>query len=118
MNKITCSRLFIFAGLFLAVIIFDLLKFLAAGKPTIVNWDITWPTIVHPIWVSLAICSMFAAAFFPRAQNVVLVIYLLIFIASLANVYLAFTTVLSYWCMIFNLVLVSVFYFAQPPSKV
>jgi hypothetical protein len=32
-------------------------------------------------------------------------------------VYLAFTSILSYWCMIFNLVLVSVFYFAQPASN-
>lgn len=71
--KCTVSyRLLLFASLFLAVIIFDLFKFLLAGEPTIVNWEITWPLIVHPIWVLIAATMLFAASFIPSMQRVAL----------------------------------------------
>jgi len=118
MKKLSNPRLFVFAGLFFATIVFDFLKFLTLGKPTIVNWDPTWPTIVHPLWVLTAISFMVASVFFPRVQKIAFVLYLIIFLASLANVYLSFTTILSYWCMIFNLVLVSVFFFTETKGVV
>jgi len=117
MKKIPNPRLFLFGSLFLAVIVFDFIKVLVVGKPTIVNWDASWPTIVHPLWVLTAITVIFVSALFPRVQQVAFFVYLIIFLASLLNVYLSFTEVLSYWCMIFNLVLVSVFFFSQAQAK-
>lgn len=111
------KRLLLFVGLFSATIAFDLVKYLVAGKPTLVNWDPVWPTLVHPIWVLTAVAFMFASVFYPKVQKTAFFIYLIIFLASLANVYLAFTTILSYWCMIFNLVLVAIFFLATPREK-
>lgn len=117
MKKIPNPRLFLFGSLFLAVIVFDFIKVVVIGKPTIVNWDTGWPAVVHPLWVLTAITVIFVSALFPRVQKVAFFAYLTIFLASLLNVYLSFTEVLSYWCMIFNLVLVSVFFFSQAPAK-
>jgi hypothetical protein len=115
MKRIPNQKLFLFASLFLVTILLDLLKYVTFGKPTIVNWDPIWPSIVHPLWVLTAVALMYGSVFFKRVQTVAFCIYLVIFVASLANVYLNFTTILSYWCMIFNLVLVSVFFFAERP---
>ena len=107
--RIAHTRVCVFAVLFAAFVVLDGIKFLIAGKPTIVDWE----TFVHPAWVIVAGITLLVAAFYPSAQRAAFWVYLLVFIASYVNVYLAFTEVLTYFCMIFNLVLTAVFFFAQ-----
>lgn len=109
MNIQVHRPLFFFAALFGASVVLDALKFVAFGKPTLINWE----SFVHPAWVVLAGIALFLAAYSNRVRQAALYIYLVIFAASYLNVYLGFTEVLTYWCMIFNLVLTAVFFFTQ-----
>ena len=103
------KKLFWFATVFVTLIVLDGAKFLIAGKPTVVNWE----SFVHPAWVILAVIVLLASAFYKPLQRLAFWAYLLVFAASYLNIYLAFTEVLTYFCMIFNLVLTTVFFFAD-----
>lgn len=107
------KQLFLFASVFAMAILADAIKFLALGKPTVVNWE----TFVHPAWVITAGIILFLAAYFPRIGRVAFWVYFAVFLASYLNIYLSFTETLTYFCMIFNLVIVSVFFFSNQTQK-
>ena len=106
--SISKNRLLIFASIFALAIIIDAIKFLIDGKPTVVNWE----TFVHPAWVITASIVLFLSVFFPLVKRAAFWVYFAIFLASYLNIYLSFTETLTYFCMIFNLVLTSVFFFS------
>lgn len=108
------KRLLIFALIFAAAISVDAIKFLAVGKPTVVNWE----SFVHPAWVITASIVLFLAVYFPSTGRVAFWVYFIIFFAAYINVYLSFSETLTYFCMIFNLVLTSVYFFSNQKQKV
>ncbi len=104
------KRLEIFGKLFFLVAAFDLLKSIVLGGATIVNWH----SFVHAGWVTVAILMIFAAAKFEARffRRLLFVMYFLVFLTALLNQYLFFSDILNYNCMLFNLVLTAVFFFA------
>lgn len=90
----------IIAEVVLVMVILDLVKFLTVGGVTIVNWH----SSIHPSWVVLAIILLFIGA--KRndhgLSSALFWLYAIIFFASYVNQYFAFTSVLTYNCMLFN----------------
>lgn len=105
-------NLFFFAALFSAAVALDGVKFLAIGKPTVIDWE----SFVHPLWVVIAAVVLLSASFSRLVQRIAFWVYLTIFAASYINVYIAFTEVLTYFCMLFNLVLTALFFFVTRTS--
>ena len=101
------KRLLFFASIFAVAIVVDLIKFLIFGKPTSINWE----SFVHPVWVIGTIIVLFLSIYIPPIRRVAFWFYLIIFALSYINIYFIFTDILTYFCMIFNLVLTSVYFF-------
>lgn len=103
-------KLKIYAVLFSVFVVFDAGVFLASEEVNIINWR----SFVHSGWVILAAAIMLATAFLKHKflKYFGLVIYLIIFILSLINQFIPFNDVLNYYCMLFNLGLFSIYYFA------
>lgn len=107
------NRLLLFALLFAGAITLDLIKFLIAGKPTVVNWE----SFIHPFWVVTAGVVLLLSVYLPLVRKIAFWVYLTIFVVAYLNIYLSFSESLTYFCMIFNLVLTSVFFFSQPSAR-
>lgn len=103
------TRLFIFGILFAAALAFDFLKYQFIGGDTIANW---WEW-AHTVWVVFAPVSIFLAVFIPSLRNVFLILYTAVFAAALFNIYYPFSDILTYNCMLFNLVLATAYFFAR-----
>lgn len=101
--------------LFAAVIGLDLLKFFALPGPTLVNWS----SPPHWIWVLAALALLFAAAKFESRTllRFNIAMYSSVALLAAANHYYPFSTVLTYNCFLFNLILVSVNFFSLRDNK-
>src|SRR3989344_3947404 len=102
------KKLAIYATLLGAVVLFDWLKFAYVGGPNIINWN----SVVHPAWVGFAFLALLISAAFWRSWIFygALLLYFAVFSASLLNQYLHFSETLTYNCMLWNLVFVTMFY--------
>jgi hypothetical protein len=91
------------------LVVFDAAKFLIVGGATIINWR----SFIHPFWVILAAGLYFVGARVNKKWfwNALLALYSTIFILALVNQYVPFTEVLSYNCMLFNLMFVPLYLF-------
>ena len=107
------KRLLFFASIFAVATAVDLIKFFIFGKPTVINWE----SFVHPVWVVGSIIVLFLSIYIPPIRRVAFWFYLSIFALSYINIYFAFTDVLTYFCMIFNLVLTSIYFFVDKGTK-
>lgn len=91
------------------MIAFDGAKFILVGGPGIINWN----SFIHPAWVITAFATISLISYFlrPWMTYSAFFVYLFIFALSLLNQYLQFTPVLTYNCMLFNLVFTSIYFF-------
>lgn len=108
------KRLIIFGSSFFAIVILDGLKFIAVGGPNIINWH----SFIHPGWVFVTLALFFLGVW--RNTRIVwkalFGIYLVVFLFALANQYVPFSSVLTYNCMLFNLIFVSLYFFLSAPK--
>ncbi|MDO8575062.1 MAG: hypothetical protein Q7R61_02190 [bacterium] len=97
---------------FAAVLGLDLFKFFMVSGPTLVNWN-SWP---HWVWVLLALGLLFLAAIFKNRRfiRINIAAYLIVALLAAANHYFPFSAVLTYNCFLFNLILVSIYFFSLP----
>jgi len=86
-------------------VIADLLKFLSVGGPNIINWN----SFVHPAWVVTAIVLLVISTYLYSLRIWFFGIYFIVFAVALLNQYLHFSEILTYNCMLFNLVFVSLY---------
>jgi len=103
------KKLLFFTLIFALAVFVDLLKFFLNGKPTVVNWE----SFIHPFWVITAIVTLTFSSFFTKAHKVTFWLYFGVFAFAYVNIYFQFTEKITYFCMIFNLVLVSVLLFSK-----
>jgi hypothetical protein len=103
------KRLTTFATILSLLVVFDAVKALTLGGPAILNWH----SFVHPFWVIVAAALYFAGVKINAKWfwNVLLTVYSVTFIAALANQYAPFTDILTYNCMLFNLIFVPLYLF-------
>mgnify|MGYP001569348962 CR=1 FL=1 len=99
---------------FAAVLGLDLLKFFILPGPTLVNWS-SWP---HWVWVSLALGLLVLSAIFNNRGflRFNIAVYSVVALLAAANHYYPFSSVLTYNCFLFNLILVSIYFFSLRPS--
>lgn len=101
-------RLIIFGIIFLAAVLADGVKFILIGGPNIVNWN----SFIHPAWVFATLVLFFAGALVakPNFWQLLFWIQLLVVVAALANQYMPYWDVLTYHCMLFNLVFTAMYF--------
>jgi len=98
--------------IFAAVLGLDLFKFFMFSDPTLVNWN-EWP---HWVWVSLALGFLLLTAIFKNRQlaRILMVAYSGVALLAAINHYFSFSVILTYNCFLFNLILVSIYFFLLP----
>lgn len=103
------KRLKIFVTILLLLVVFDAAKFLTFGGTTIINWY----SFIHPFWVFIAVVLYFTGTKINAKWfwNVLLCVYSVVSVAALINQYISFTNVLTYNCMLFNLVFIPLYIF-------
>jgi len=108
-------KLFIYVFLFLAVVAVDGVLFLTVEGPNIISWR----SIIHPAWVIVAVSLLGIGALVWRRWmwQTLFILYFAMFVAALLNQYLSFTEVLTYNCMLFNLIFVTLYYFLGGQNK-
>jgi len=101
-------NIFLYISSFGIIVTFDGLKYLLAGGPNLINWQ----SFIHPAWVISAIVILAANAYFwkPALFKLSFIVYFIIVAASLINQYLPFSEILTYNCMLFNLVFASIYF--------
>lgn len=113
--KVGRNKLLAFFGLFSLAVVGDWLKFEILGGPNIINWH----SLVHPAWVFSAL--FFLAVGIAAEKRIIwqslFGLYLAIFLAALLNQYYFFTALLTYNCMLFNLVFVAIYFFLNSPQS-
>ena len=108
-------RLKIYASILALVVLFNALGFFVFD----VNGIINWRSLIHSGWVTFATLLLFLFAFTrsPRLGYTGAVLYGGIFLAALANQFFSFSDTLNYHCMLFNLVLFTVYYLAARTKR-
>ena len=108
-------RLKIYSSLLVLVIALDALRFFVGHEPGIINWR----SLVHAGWVTSAalFLLLWALTYKTWLGYLGLVVYGGVFIAALCNQFLSFSVTLNYHCMLFNLLLFTVYYFSVPEKK-
>ena len=100
--------------IFAAVVAVDWVLYRTIGGPNIINWR----SFVHPAWVigALALLGVGVAMWRRRVWQTLFGLYFTVFVVALLNQYLSFTEVLTYNCMLFNLVFVTLYCFLSAPK--
>lgn len=108
------KRVRIFAILAFFLVFFDLVKFYIVGGPNIINWN----SLVHPLWVFVGFGSLLAATFIQKAflTKTFFWIFFSVFCVALLNQYLNFSEILTYNCMLFNALLVAIYFIVKPET--
>ena len=103
------KRLRIFAATLSLLVVFDAVKFLTVGGTTIINWH----SFIHPFWVILAAVLYFIGTLINTKWfwNTLLAIYSIIFVATVVNQYVPFTSALTANCTLFNLMFIPLYLF-------
>ncbi|QQG46020.1 MAG: hypothetical protein HYY55_03580 [Candidatus Niyogibacteria bacterium] len=101
-------KLILYASIFGIVIAFDGLKYLAVDGPNIINWQ----SFAHPAWVifTLALFAYAATSYSQPVFKSAFFVHTAVFAAAFLNQYLPFSETLTYNCMLFNLVFLSMYY--------
>lgn len=109
-RSILKSRQIVFGGMLALLIVFDFIKYQLAGFPAIINWQSFW----HPGWVIVALILFWTTILLNKKWlwRFSFLVYFLVFLAALLNQYIYFWEVLTYNCMLFNLVFTAVYFFS------
>lgn len=108
-------RLKIYSSILAAVTVLDALRFVVGYEPGIINWR----SLIHSGWVTFAVLLLLLFSFTQKKWlgYMGLIVYGGVFIAALLNQFLSFSATLNYHCMLFNLILFTVYYFSVPGKK-
>lgn len=103
------TKIRVYASLFLLAVSVDGLVYLVTGQGRMINWE----SAIHAGWVTTAILLFLFVAYGrdPRWQFLPLFLHGTVFALAFLNQFFSFSAVLNYNCMLFNLVLLSAYYF-------
>jgi hypothetical protein len=97
-----------YASAFLWVLSLDALLYVFSEGNRIVNWE----SGIHSGWVTASALFLLAAAYGPKSwRRLPYALHGLVFAAALLNQFFAFSPILNYQCMLFNLALFTAYFF-------
>lgn len=111
------TRLIIFCGAFASVVFADWVRFTFLDGVEIVNWT----SFAHPAWVIGTLTLLFIGIFWTGGNRhwwtLLFWLHLLVVVAALANQYLAFWDLLTYNCILFNLIFTALYFVVSAPRQ-
>ncbi len=108
----TKNKIIVFAFVFGAVLLADFLRHYYTGKEGLVSWILS----IHAVWPVFSLFMMIAVIIFYGENKFIIYIPAAIHFAvaflGYLNVYLNFSSIINYDCLLFNLILFVLYYMA------
>ncbi len=104
------TRLKLYATVFAAVVLLDLIVFSVTQRQVIIDWH----SLLHAGWASIATILLLFWAFIRKKWigYVGLLLHFAVFLVVTLNQFLHFTVYFNYYCLLFNLAMFNIYYFS------